>query len=41
VLLDRLIGKLVEPQCVQPTFLCDHPIAMSPLASQSKRQKAR
>ena len=33
VLFDRLVGKLIEPQCIQPTFLCDHPISMSPLAS--------
>lgn len=31
-LLDRLVGELLEPECIQPTFLCDHPTAMSPLA---------
>jgi len=31
-LLDRLCGELVEPHCVQPTFLVDHPACMSPLA---------
>lgn len=30
--LDKLIGHVIEPQCVNPTFLKDHPIAMSPLA---------
>jgi lysyl-tRNA synthetase, class II len=30
-----LIGELVEPLCVQPTFLINHPICMSPLAKQS------
>lgn len=31
-LVDRLVGLLVEPHCVQPTFLEDHPTVMSPLA---------
>eukprot|EP00005_Dracoamoeba_jomungandri_P006352 CAMPEP_0174261890 /NCGR_PEP_ID=MMETSP0439-20130205/12596_1 /TAXON_ID=0 /ORGANISM="Stereomyxa ramosa, Strain Chinc5" /LENGTH=560 /DNA_ID=CAMNT_0015346493 /DNA_START=38 /DNA_END=1720 /DNA_ORIENTATION=- len=31
-LLDTLIGELVEVQCVNPTFICDHPQIMSPLA---------
>ena len=30
--LDKLIGALLEPQCVQPTFLLHHPSCMSPLA---------
>lgn len=30
--LDKLIGALVEPQCVQPTFLVHHPVSLSPLA---------
>ena len=30
--LDKLIGALLEPQCVQPTFLVHHPQCMSPLA---------
>eukprot|EP00744_Colponema_vietnamica_P016346 GILI01022926.1.p1 GENE.GILI01022926.1~~GILI01022926.1.p1 ORF type:complete len:275 (+),score=60.31 GILI01022926.1:40-825(+) len=31
-LLDALIGHFIEPECVQPTFICDHPLVMSPLA---------
>jgi len=31
-LLDKLIGRLVEPELVQPTFLLHHPLIMSPLA---------
>ena len=33
-LVDALVGHLIEPACVQPTFLCDHPTIMSPLARQ-------
>ena len=31
-LLDKLVGELVEPHCISPTFLCDHPEVSSPLA---------
>jgi lysyl-tRNA synthetase class 2 len=31
-LLDKLVGEYVEVQCVNPTFICDHPQIMSPLA---------
>lgn len=31
-LLDKLVGEFVEPTCVNPTFICDHPQIMSPLA---------
>jgi lysyl-tRNA synthetase class 2 len=31
-LLDKLAGKFIEPSCVQPTFLMNHPQVMSPLA---------
>ena len=33
-LLDKLVGELLESQCVNPTFICDHPRLMSPLAKQ-------
>lgn len=31
-LLDSLVGEYLEPECVNPTFICDHPQIMSPLA---------
>jgi len=31
-LLDTLVGHYLESQCVNPTFICDHPVVMSPLA---------
>lgn len=31
-LLDSLIGEYIEPKCINPTFICDHPQIMSPLA---------
>lgn len=37
-LLDRLIGELIEPQCTDPTFLLNHPLAMSPLAKWSEER---
>ena len=30
--LDALIAEFLEPECTQPTFICDHPRVMSPLA---------
>ncbi|XP_042225008.1 lysine--tRNA ligase-like isoform X1 [Homarus americanus] len=31
-LLDKLVGDLLEEQCINPTFIMDHPQVMSPLA---------
>eukprot|EP00316_Scyphosphaera_apsteinii_P023585 CAMPEP_0119311634 /NCGR_PEP_ID=MMETSP1333-20130426/23179_1 /TAXON_ID=418940 /ORGANISM="Scyphosphaera apsteinii, Strain RCC1455" /LENGTH=592 /DNA_ID=CAMNT_0007316061 /DNA_START=20 /DNA_END=1798 /DNA_ORIENTATION=+ len=31
-LLDKLVGEFLESQCINPTFICDHPVIMSPLA---------
>jgi lysyl-tRNA synthetase class 2 len=37
-LLDKLVGEYLESQCINPTFICDHPQIMSPLAK-SHRSK--
>lgn len=31
-LLDKLVGEFLETKCQNPTFICDHPQIMSPLA---------
>lgn len=31
-LLDKLVGHFLEEKCISPTFICDHPQVMSPLA---------
>lgn len=31
-ILDKLISDFIEPECIQPTFLFNHPLALSPLA---------
>jgi len=31
-LLDKLVGEFLEVKCINPTFICDHPQVMSPLA---------
>jgi lysyl-tRNA synthetase class 2 len=38
-LVDKLIGHFVEPQCVNPTFLYNHPTCMSPLAKAHREQE--
>jgi len=39
-LLDHLCAHLVEPGLVQPTFLTDHPLVMSPLAREGEGGRA-
>lgn len=31
-LLDKLVGEFLEDKCINPTFICNHPQIMSPLA---------
>ena len=35
-LMDKLISSAVEPHLVQPTFLVDYPVEMSPLAKKKR-----
>ena len=37
-LLDKLVGEFLESQCTNPTFICDHPQIMSPLAKWCARR---
>eukprot|EP00030_Apusomonadida_sp_AF-17_P002927 a342914_66.p1 GENE.a342914_66~~a342914_66.p1 ORF type:complete len:593 (-),score=291.68 a342914_66:95-1837(-) len=38
-LMDKLVGEFVEPKCVSPTFIIDHPTIMSPLAKWHRGDK--
>jgi lysyl-tRNA synthetase class 2 len=38
-LVDKLVGDLIEPEMVNPTFLMDHPAVMSPLAKWHRNTK--
>ena len=35
-LLDKLVSELIEPSCINPTFIINHPSVMSPLAKQHR-----
>jgi len=37
-LLDKLVGEFLESKCINPTFICDHPKIMSPLAKDHRSQ---
>jgi lysyl-tRNA synthetase, class II len=36
--LDKLIGRFIEPHCVSPTFLLGYPVATSPLAKNHRSE---
>ncbi|XP_067399519.1 lysine--tRNA ligase isoform X1 [Emydura macquarii macquarii] len=38
-LLDKLVGEFLEVTCINPTFICDHPQIMSPLAKWHRSQQ--
>ncbi|XP_038044522.1 lysine--tRNA ligase-like isoform X2 [Patiria miniata] len=38
-LLDKLVGELLEVQCISPTFIIDHPEIMSPLSKWHRTKK--
>jgi len=38
-LLDKLVGEFLESQCLNPTFIIDHPQIMSPLAKWHRKVK--
>lgn len=38
-LVDKLIVHFIEPMCVNPTFLYNHPTCMSPLAKAHREQE--
>ena len=35
-MMDKLFERTVEPELAQPTFVMDHPMALSPLAKQHR-----
>lgn len=37
-ILDKIIGHYIEPECLNPTFICGHPVVMSPLAKEDRNR---
>ena len=37
--IDKLVGHFIEPDCINPTFIIDHPEVMSPLAKYHRSKK--
>lgn len=37
--IDKLVGHYIEPQCINPTFITEHPVVMSPLAKSHRTKK--
>jgi lysyl-tRNA synthetase class 2 len=38
-MIDKLVGELIEPTCINPAFIMHHPIVMSPLAKPDRTVK--
>jgi len=38
-LLDKLVGEFIEPKCISPTFIINHPQLMSPLCKYHRDNK--
>ena len=38
-LLDKLVGEFIEPKCISPTFILNHPQLMSPLCKYHRKNK--
>lgn len=38
-MIDKLFGELIQDKIVEPTFVCDHPKLISPLAKEHRQHK--